>query len=653
MGLPQSGPFLFRSGGGGGTSSGAAGINYLSAIYAGDTLTNINTYNDGASSTPTDGTGGVVTGLTTALNTSTPLVGTSCVRFSKDASNRQGMGWSYDFTVDDISSDRSTPLYFQMYYRTSANYASSDVRGFLYDVTNGTLLSLNDISNGSGNIIAAPGDSQINWVGFTVTAATSYRLIWHIASTNASAWDLDLDCFVCSPQSVVPGAIVADLGTETWTDNQANATTSVRLTRIGNRLFAKGQTTMTGAMSGACTVTIPTAYLPDSTEYNVGSTSRRYQLGSGAMVDAGTGVFTLLVWYGFSGATTTLSLEVDSVAGTYGFPADVSATVPFTWVSGDALNWEASWIVSGWQASAALSTTETLFTTAKARYTRSSAQTISVASPTILDASTKTYDTLNCVTTGASWKFTAPRSGYYKAVCTVQYVARAYAAGNAALIQLFKNNSFVSQGAVTEAETTTSIVIATNHVDTIYLSKGDYIDFRAYNEGSVSTNTDGFTITVEEIPDFSIFSTYGTFELLTATSSVKTPSATNNYHQLTGNSLTLTPGTWRLYGQAFFNSSGSVTYASTGLGFYGANGADTSSTPALLSAVSGLTVLSATGSDNANFMKTSSNDSGILPAPMITVRCTASCTVYLVTYATMTTAANARITVYANAERLQ
>lgn len=645
-------PYLFRpASSGGGSASGASGINYLSAIYSGDTITNINQYDDGASSSPTNGTGGSPAGLTTALNTSTPLVGTSCVRFSKDAANRQGEGWSYDFTVDDISSDQSNPLWFQMYYRTSANYASSDVRGFLYDVTNGTLLNLNDISNGSGNIIAAPGDSQITWVGFTVTAATSYRLIWHIASTNASAWDLDFDCFVCSPQSVVPGAI--QTLPESWTPTGSwvsNTTYTGRKWRIGGYGYYEVTVATTGAPTATqLLVNMPSGEVIDTAQLTNSTAFVAPLLGFGTINDGGSRIATAHVV--FSTTSQVAPLYADASVASWG----ITATGPMTWANGDNVTFFFCAPIVGWAASAALSTTETLFSTAKARYTRSSAQTISVASATILDASTKTYDTLNSVTTGASWKFTAPRSGYYKAVCTVQYVARAYAAGNAALIQLFKNNSFVSQGAVTEAETTTSIIIATNHVDTIYLSKGDYIDFRAYNEGSVSTNTDGFQITVEEIPDFSIFSNYGTFELLTATSSTKTPSATGQYQALTSNSLTLTPGTWRLFGDSQFNSSGgSAGYTQVGVGFFGANGADSASTPTALNATTGLTVVSASAGFNGTLSpyldKTST---GPITASPIIVRVTQSVTVYMVTYTVASTPANARITVYANAERLQ
>lgn len=628
MGLPQSGPFMFRSGGGGSATAGAAGINYLSAIYSGDTLTGFNTYNDGASATPTDGTGGVVTGLTTALNTSTPLVGTSCVRFSKDASNRQGEGWSYDFTVDDISSDQSNPIYIRMYYRTSANYASSDVRGFLYDVTNGTLLNLNDISNGSGNIIAAPGDAQISWVGFTVQSAGSYRLIWHIASTNASAWDLDLDCFECSPQSVVPGAI--QTLPESWTPTGSwvsNTTYTGRKWRIGGYGYYEVTVATTGAPTATqLLVNMPSGEVIDTAQLTNSTAAVAPLLGFGTINDGGSRIATAHVVFSTTSQVAPLYADASVASG------GITATAPMTWANGDNVTFFFCAPIVGWAASAALSTTETLFSTAKFAASGDPASAIS-GNPIIVP--TKIYDNLNAYSTSTGL-FTAPRTGYY-------LVHGSGASANAAGIAI--------RGYVNAVNT-----VGMGYTDsngefsfngTLYATAGSKISIRPDN----TLDAQAVFLFIEEQPDFSIFSTYGTFELLTATSSVKTPSATNNYHQLTGNSLTLTPGTWRLYGTGTFANSGSPVYDVGGGGWFAANGADTSSVPALLSTATGLTVLSV--SDGAQIYQNIRATSSNLNYPTVIVRVTQSVTVYLVSYATMTTAANARITVYANAERLQ
>lgn len=619
--------------------------NYLETLYSGASISGINQYQDAAAAVPVDGTGGSPAGLTTALNITTELRRASSQRLSKDAANRQGMGWSIDIEVDRQDYEGGKPLFVSFGYETSANYVSGDVRLFAYDITNATLLNVNSL-NGDGSLVASPDPSRFTGVFYPASSSSSYRIIAHIASTNASAWDLDVIDLSVSPQSVVPGAIAADLGTEVWTLNNVTGNSTVRLSRIANRIFVDGTINVTGAASGSISLTIPAAYRPSSTDYP-GITSVNIQMGMTRILDAGTSTFDGVM----NMDTTNLYFAGLNVASTYGFASTTSATVTHTWASGDKILFQTSWIVSGWAASAALSTTETLFSTAKARY-GGGTQTIAQASATILNASTKTFDTLNSVTTGASWKFTAPKSGYYKLSASVQYVSRTYADGNLIVLQLFKNGVFASQGSGWEASGTPTILTSSAHVDTLYLAKNDYIDFRAYNEGSGGTNTDGFIITVEEQPDFSNFSTYGTFELLTATSSVKTPSATNNFHQLTNGSLTLTPGTWELSATAEFGNSGSSpTYTQVGGGWFSTNGGDSSSTPTALSSASGLTIL--TAGIPYIYQAPVSGSAGYLAFPNVKVRVTQPVTVYLVTYATMTTAANARITAYANAERLQ
>lgn len=138
--------------------------------------------------------------------------------------------------------------------------------------------------------------------------------------------------------------------------------------------------------------------------------------------------------------------------------------------------------------------------------------------------------------------------------------------------------------------------------------------------------------------------------IITATSSTKTPGATDNYHQLTGNSLALTAGTWRLFGFIEFGNSGSSpSYSEVASLFAGANGADTNVQPVAMSTLSGLTVLSVVTTINYPGVRTATMS---IPAHTYIVKCTQAATVYLVSYATMSTAANARVTVYANAERI-
>jgi hypothetical protein len=142
-------------------------------------------------------------------------------------------------------------------------------------------------------------------------------------------------------------------------------------------------------------------------------------------------------------------------------------------------------------------------------------------------------------------------------------------------------------------------------------------------------------------------------EPLKATSTQKTPSASSTWQAYASstNALTLTQGTWRLWGSCTFGSNGSVpNYNYTICAYYGGNGADSASTPTALS--SAVTVKSVVGSGD-NVYSTAIGASITSPAQEAIVTCaSATCTVYLNTYIQATTASNARITVYPNAMRI-
>jgi hypothetical protein len=142
------------------------------------------TYADAAASAPVDGTGGAPTVTNTRTIAGAELVrGTTGFKFSKDAANRQGEGKSFDFSIDPVDQGKELSISFD--YKTSANYVDDDVAVFIYDVTNANLIT--PISNGL--LASTIGDKAD--VSFTAASnSTSYRLILHVTSVNALAYDV-------------------------------------------------------------------------------------------------------------------------------------------------------------------------------------------------------------------------------------------------------------------------------------------------------------------------------------------------------------------------------------------------------------------------------------------------------------------------------
>lgn len=195
--------------GGTGSGSGSSGINYIDNPDAEAGTTGWATYADAAATTPVDGTGGSPN-ITLAASSSNPLRGTQSFLLTKDAANRQGQGVSYDFTID--RADLAQVLRISFNYETSTNYAdtisgntiTSDMQVFVYDVTNAQLIYVTDQNIRATNL-------EGNYIGSFQASSNSqsYRLIFHIASTNANSYTLKFDNVAVGPQSLTKGQAIS------------------------------------------------------------------------------------------------------------------------------------------------------------------------------------------------------------------------------------------------------------------------------------------------------------------------------------------------------------------------------------------------------------------------------------------------------------
>lgn len=123
----------------------------------------------------------------------------------------------------------------------------------------------------------------------------------------------------------------------------------------------------------------------------------------------------------------------------------------------------------------------------EARYTSTSGNTLTTT-PTIQDFATKTYDTHNAVTTGASWRFTAPAAGYYEISVASTTAATTTVLG--VIFELFKNGVYYSQIARNDKDSTTSSRVIVQGTDSIYLLAGEYVDIRNYvGTGTLAIST--------------------------------------------------------------------------------------------------------------------------------------------------------------------
>jgi hypothetical protein len=304
--------------------AGGGGINYLSANPDAESgVTGYAAYADAAATSPVDMNGGSPT-TTITRTTSSPLRGTGSFLITKDAANRQGEGASYAFTI--ASADTYQMLQISFEYLASANFVDDDVRIYVYDVTNSTLIEP------IGRDLKANTLGGKHYAYFQTTSSTSYSVGFHVASTNASAYTIKYDTIVVGPSQLAKGAMVSDWVSFTPTSSWvSNATHTGKKRRIGDSIEYDITIVLTGAPTSATlVVTIPDTI--DTTKLSHTTLSNYNIVGECTIFDAGTATYTSSQIAGNS--TTGLQPVYDTGAGTI---ASITQAAPITFASGDVV----------------------------------------------------------------------------------------------------------------------------------------------------------------------------------------------------------------------------------------------------------------------------------------------------------------------------
>jgi hypothetical protein len=308
-------------------------------------------YNDGAVAIPVDGTGGsAVAQVTMLCTTSSPIRGTLSAVISKDANNRQGVGYSFPFTISNADKGITAGVNFELL--TSANYVSGDMVFYIYDVTNSILITPRSVS-----LPALPSYGKF-FSDYGLTAGTSYRFILHIATTSALAYTVTLDTMVNTTTRVaVPGSIVAEFtytttgitssGGGAVTAGTGGSTTDVlRWRQVGSSIEMLFSFYWGTAGTAFGTGTYYKFNLP--TGLNLVTTGLASQaLGLARLYDSSGSTFVdaVVTWNGV-GSTFLVLSPLD------GSNIDIGPTSPFTFANGDSMSAlvtvpVAEWVGSG------------------------------------------------------------------------------------------------------------------------------------------------------------------------------------------------------------------------------------------------------------------------------------------------------------------
>jgi hypothetical protein len=555
-----------------GSGGGSGGINYItdsSSDFEIDTGSWA-TYADAAGTEPVDGTGGSAT-TTFTRTTSTPLRGAASGLLTKDAANRQGEGASIDFTID--KQDLGKSLFVSFDYEASANYATDDVLPFIYDKDGAAL-----------GVLYRSGSSS-RFTGRFVADSTNddYRLILHIATTNAAAYTLKVDNFKVGPDTIINTEVTTKWKPYTATlTNLGNATQALEYRRIGDSIDIKGRVTIGSTLpTGNLTVSLPTGLtFADSSNAAMGT----------ATGSTNSPFFPL-------GSINRLSSTTFGVL-TVGANAQWNATNPATWVAAHYFEIDMKGVeIAEWDNGILLSTTENFARSGKviANITGSSTN-LSIASAAfeVLDFDSVVKDDLGIVTTGASWKVTAPAKGEIQVNALASWGTFSNMTNSG--LAIYKNGSFYKSlgegGAATNPKGSAVVDV----------EAGDYIDIRMTQTDSLAAAHTLFTgngycrVEMFFVRDFNTFSVYGETELVETSSDLFTYSsvgAADVWVDILGG-ISLSPGEWDISGWALYRSSAATTtgVVQVGIGEDSGNVVPSGGRP---SAYTGFSMLQASG----------------------------------------------------------
>lgn len=462
------------------SGGGSGGINYLANPDFESSTTGYAAYADAAGAAPVDGTGGSPV-LTITRTTSSPLRDLASGLITKDASNRQGNGVSYDFSI--AAADQAKVLSISFDYAIASgtfvggtDAAVGDLVLYVYDVTNAVLIqpsAFKILGSVSGQFYKHQATFQSN------SNSTSYRLIWHVATTSASAWTVKVDNVQVGPQSVLFGSPTTDPVAYTPVFQGFGTPTSVNITswRSGRYLFVEGSfvagtTTAAEARIGlgyngvAGNVTVDPTALPAIR--TVGKVAVSNLAARDYQVLSEPSATYLTVGYQESTTTSALTKQNGNAINSSGNTFTFFAKVP----------------IAGWASSVQMSNdTETRVVAMSAQL---AATSLSNNTETTLTAWTTQLDTHGAFSSGV---FTAPVSGVFEISGAVIFSANATGTRYATFQKNGATTIAIAQISTAASGTVDAQVVLPSVL--VSLSAGDTLRMRAFQNsgGSLSLQT--------------------------------------------------------------------------------------------------------------------------------------------------------------------
>lgn len=569
--------------GGSGSGGSSSEINYFSPgdAEASNSDSGFQVYDEGAVDTPTTGSGGSPTvTFERSQSEGVPIRDDWSYEFSKPASDCQGQGWSRNIALHPADSESSKRIFVRFEYRTDSDYVSGDMKMFVHNTDNLDVTPLIDLNNLDGELLATSSVVR-EYVGWFYSNGTSknYRLIGHVTSTNSSAYDIQFDRFRIGPDSVVPGAIVTPWqsagtitigGTTSAPSKGTVSTDAVEWRRVGGEYevtYNYHQTVGGSAGSGDYLFSLPSGIqfssdIPNFTtlanlHISAAAVTSRIQCDGHINVNSGAGDGPLLAYKYSSTQFRLNAIEYFSTSGNlsstyYNFANAVMAfkfTIRF---KGESLS-----------AGASISSSELALKSVRVsayKNAGSSTANSAIASWTAEDEDTHgSFD----ASTGI---FTANKN------MTVFVSAHVRTSAAGLVLSIRKNGSQVASG----IDQNTMAFVSRS----VTLLKGDQITITPSTNITHSSDNLNTTLSIFEIPDFTIFSAFqdlwekiavvkevraqntasslASWSTTYATIPVNTLEGGSGWASLSSSQITLTRGVYMIHGQIYARAASGV-----------------------------------------------------------------------------------------------
>jgi len=544
------------SGSGGGAKSFITGDSSTFESSEGDWVL----FDDGSVSEPVDG----ITGnnaLTKGLDAVNILADTQSFFISKSTVDAQGEGVSLDFEIDPVQQGRELDVSF--FFATDAGYVADDVRCWMYDVTNATLINILTLG-GDGSIPLSPlANNGSIFQGRFVSASDSvdYRLIFMVQNSNTNGLTLLLDDIKVTAKSFFNAPLITSpvSFTPIWNNvTVGNATQVFEQWQEGDRLHIQGVFIFGSTSAFTSTISFDNP-LPGTT----------LSILSGSFWHDGT--------VNLYDSSTSANREIGNIflSGNAIFPltvasAAVNATGPFTWATGDTLSFNLSFKINELSNGALLSTTQISSETVKIE------STVSTASHTNNNnfqdiAWTEVTDPFDSFD---GTVFTAPKDGLYYVSASITF------AGNATGSRTVRAINSGETAEVARSSTLDSIpggILATTNLgNLVTLAQGDTVKIQGFqnsggNLGYISTVGQS-NFSVFRLPDFTSVGVFSELENIQSSTTTDTSWAITAGQWGDLESIVLSAGVYDLTAFISFRNSGAISAVNHYIGIHNVAG---------------------------------------------------------------------------------